>query len=337
MKKEKVNCLLEQIRKKGRNGDTILAHINPLEAAMLKKMGGSGTINPKTGLPEFDLFSNPKKWFKSVVGPAAGVLLGNMIFPGVGGMIGGALGGAAGSKIRGRNDAGQAAIRGAGMGAALPTAAGLLGTGANAMGATNIGHALTKYGNINAILPSLGLDNVLGSAGTKSVAGGAGANALLSQMHSADKNGSALENFERNNPTGVSSGRDNDDLSFTDKLTKNSKNFLTKPKNLLTLGSLASQYLGKEKKLTAAQKGRDAKAEMLASRLTPAEMAEQEQYDLAMEQAKRRIARNKFLPEERININPIYNRVSSPQEYNQSKRWLSYYDNPQFTGQPIRF
>lgn len=37
----------------GRHGDTILAHINPQEAAMLKKMGGSGRINPRTGLLEF--------------------------------------------------------------------------------------------------------------------------------------------------------------------------------------------------------------------------------------------------------------------------------------------
>jgi hypothetical protein len=37
----------------GRNGDKILAHINPKEAALLKKRGGSGTINPKTGVLEF--------------------------------------------------------------------------------------------------------------------------------------------------------------------------------------------------------------------------------------------------------------------------------------------
>jgi hypothetical protein len=46
----------------GRNGDSILAHITPAEARLLKAMGGSGTINPKTGLPEFFL----KKIFKSV-------------------------------------------------------------------------------------------------------------------------------------------------------------------------------------------------------------------------------------------------------------------------------
>jgi hypothetical protein len=44
----------------GRNGDTMLAHINPQEAALLKRMGGSGTINPVTGLREYGFFS--KAW-----------------------------------------------------------------------------------------------------------------------------------------------------------------------------------------------------------------------------------------------------------------------------------
>jgi len=46
----------------GRNGDTMLAHITPAEARMLRRRGGSGTINPNTGLPEFFL----KKLFKGV-------------------------------------------------------------------------------------------------------------------------------------------------------------------------------------------------------------------------------------------------------------------------------
>jgi hypothetical protein len=37
----------------GRNGDTMLAHINPQEAELLKALGGAGTTNPETGLPEF--------------------------------------------------------------------------------------------------------------------------------------------------------------------------------------------------------------------------------------------------------------------------------------------
>jgi len=42
----------KKVQNLGRHGDTQLAHINPQEAAMLKAMGGSGTINPYTGLPE---------------------------------------------------------------------------------------------------------------------------------------------------------------------------------------------------------------------------------------------------------------------------------------------
>jgi hypothetical protein len=45
----------------GRNGDTMLAHINPQEAALLKRMGGSGTINPVTGLREYGIGSKLKK------------------------------------------------------------------------------------------------------------------------------------------------------------------------------------------------------------------------------------------------------------------------------------
>jgi hypothetical protein len=43
------------VASKGRYGDTMLAHINPQEAAILKALGGSGTINPRTGLREYFL------------------------------------------------------------------------------------------------------------------------------------------------------------------------------------------------------------------------------------------------------------------------------------------
>jgi hypothetical protein len=50
------------VANRGRYGDTMLAHITPAEARLLRSRGGSGTINPATGLPEFFL----KKAFKSV-------------------------------------------------------------------------------------------------------------------------------------------------------------------------------------------------------------------------------------------------------------------------------
>lgn len=43
----------QALRRYGRDGDSILAHINPSEAALLKKRGGLGTPHPVTGLPEF--------------------------------------------------------------------------------------------------------------------------------------------------------------------------------------------------------------------------------------------------------------------------------------------
>jgi hypothetical protein len=46
-------ALAQVLRSKGRRGDSVLAHITPKEAALLKRRGGSGTINPDTGLPEF--------------------------------------------------------------------------------------------------------------------------------------------------------------------------------------------------------------------------------------------------------------------------------------------
>jgi hypothetical protein len=46
--------LANQVREAGRGRDTVLAHITPEEAALLKARGGRGSINPATGLPEFE-------------------------------------------------------------------------------------------------------------------------------------------------------------------------------------------------------------------------------------------------------------------------------------------
>lgn len=46
--------LAQVLRSQGRGRDTVLAHITPREARKLKREGGAGTINPATGLPEFE-------------------------------------------------------------------------------------------------------------------------------------------------------------------------------------------------------------------------------------------------------------------------------------------
>jgi hypothetical protein len=58
----KLTPVASGIAQLGRKGDSQLAHITMSEARMLRRAGGSGTINPQTGLREYFL----KKVFKSV-------------------------------------------------------------------------------------------------------------------------------------------------------------------------------------------------------------------------------------------------------------------------------
>ena len=177
-----------QLRRAGRNGDTMLAHINPREARMLKQAGGSGTINPSTGLPEyFDIGD----FFKLVLPIAI-----NFIAPGLGTTIGTALGasatwapalggaliGAGTSAITGGNPL-QGAIMG-GMGGGLggnlgqmfaPDASaatqGLIGSGlAGAVGGMASGRGPLE-GAVQGALGSY-LGNAVGTMGGSSLAAG---------------------------------------------------------------------------------------------------------------------------------------------------------------------
>ena len=78
-----------QLEAAGRGGDSMLAHINPREAEMLRRMGGAGTINPNTGLREY-------KSGKGLLGAILPIAL-NFIVPGIGGKIGAAILGAGAS------------------------------------------------------------------------------------------------------------------------------------------------------------------------------------------------------------------------------------------------
>ena len=48
-----LNPVATELAKMGRGGDRMIAHVTPAEARMLRRRGGSGTINPYTGQPEF--------------------------------------------------------------------------------------------------------------------------------------------------------------------------------------------------------------------------------------------------------------------------------------------
>lgn len=84
----------ESLRQKGRGNDTVLAHINPAEAQVLQQMGGSGRINPNTGLPEFGFLSKIVGKVLGVADKVFGSDLTNIIAQVGGFMIGGPTGAA---------------------------------------------------------------------------------------------------------------------------------------------------------------------------------------------------------------------------------------------------
>ena len=107
----------------GRNGDTMVAHISPIEAQILRRIGGSGTTNPTTGMPEFFLKKLFKKIGKTVkkfanttigkivigtalfmvAGPAAAAMFGTTAAPALLAATQGFVAGAGTSLIAGRN------------------------------------------------------------------------------------------------------------------------------------------------------------------------------------------------------------------------------------------
>ncbi len=305
--------LAEIIRQQGHGDDSILAHINPLEALMLKQMGGSGSINKKTGLPQFG-FKRALRKVRNVVGGVGGSILGNMLLPGIGGMVGGALGQGVQNKSRGKSLT-NGILKGGAIGATLPTLAGLMGSGANAMGMTDSSKMFTDYGSKNAILPSLGLGNKGSISGIN-----AGESNLTNPL------------VEQINPATADK-----DEGFLSSLSTNSKNFLSKPKNLLTLASVAGSMANKPKKEKSPETlAKEQKRYQQAMALTPAERSALEADRLAERQMERRLARNQYLPEELFETKPIYRRTNTPEEYKKTGKWLDYYDNADFQGVPLR-
>jgi hypothetical protein len=63
-----LKSLAQELPNYGRYGDDMVAHISSDEARMLQAMGGSGTINPQTGLPEFFKIGNVFKPIQQAIG-----------------------------------------------------------------------------------------------------------------------------------------------------------------------------------------------------------------------------------------------------------------------------
>lgn len=114
---------IAELKAQGRYGDTTLAHLSPRSAAILKQNGGSGTINPRTGLREYGFLSGIFSGIGNFLKSAAGVILPvalNFAFPGLGTIASGAIGAGLGALINGAKpgEALGAALTG-GIGGAL--------------------------------------------------------------------------------------------------------------------------------------------------------------------------------------------------------------------------
>lgn len=157
-----------RLRAQGRGGDTVLAHINPKEAAMLKGMGASGTINPSTGLPEYG-------WsWKSIISTVLPIAI-DYLAPGLGSTIGEGLGlsGTAANVL-------GSSLLGAGLGAGTAAlTGGKIGTGAltgGAMGALSGGAGEWLGQGVGNLVGQKNLSPTVASAlGGTLIGGGLGA------------------------------------------------------------------------------------------------------------------------------------------------------------------
>ena len=130
----------------GRHGDTMMAHINPREAEMLRRMGGGGTINPNTGYPEY--FSL-KKFLKAALpialtflAPGLGTAIGSFLGASGAGasILGGAIVGGASTAATG-GDWKKGALMG-GLGGGLGGMVGRVGNNALGLGLGQTGQAV---------------------------------------------------------------------------------------------------------------------------------------------------------------------------------------------------
>lgn len=189
---------IAQLKAAGRYGDTTVAHLSPKSAAILKRNGGSGTINPKTGLVEYGLLGNIFGGIGNFLKSAAPIILPvalNFAFPGLGAIASGAIGSGVGALINGASpgEALGAALTGGATGALFSGVSGMLGgqgfmsgvTGAlptGFPGSTNTASYLADFlgGGGGAYTPSAGYSGPKGVGGLNEAAytagqGGAGA------------------------------------------------------------------------------------------------------------------------------------------------------------------
>lgn len=155
---------LAQMAAYGRGGDTMLAHINPMEAEMLRRMGGSGGINPNTGLREFKgggltkIIKTVAPIALAIAAPGLGMAMSAALGAGIGAIGGGGIKGALTGAALGGLGAGAGGMLGGAVSNA--TGMGLQAAGQNVLGSSLIGGAMGQ-----ATGQGFGKGAVMGAAG----------------------------------------------------------------------------------------------------------------------------------------------------------------------------
>ena len=161
----------ERVRKAGRDGDTVLAHITPQEAQALKAMGGAGTINPQTGLPEFKSFWKKAGEFLKKAAPVILPVALNFLVPGLGTIASGAIGAGVGSLIAGASPK-QALVNGLIGGAVGGIYSGFSGTTGSFLGNVAAGGLPMGLGGAQSSFLSPSIAGLFGGGGSGSVVPG---------------------------------------------------------------------------------------------------------------------------------------------------------------------
>lgn len=176
---------LAHLAAQGRGGDTMLAHVNPMEAEMLRRMGGSGSINPNTGLREFkggglmNIVKTVAPIALAVAAPGLGVAMSAALGAGLGALGGGGIKGALTGAALGGLGAGAGGALG-GM-ASEAGGLGLQSAGQNVLGSTLIGGGMgavtgqgIKQGATQGLVGGLAGNAIGGMAGAENSALNAG-------------------------------------------------------------------------------------------------------------------------------------------------------------------
>lgn len=296
----------------------------------LKSLMQAAHINPETGLREY----KGGGLFRTLA-PIVGSLLGNAIMPGIGGsLLGGALSSFGASHLTGDK---KNALRNALIGGASGAAGsyfGVPGFGQAGMPATKVAAESAKTVGKNTLLPTV-ISMAPGSM-SKNTAHKTAAYTPKTPHKRMGLGVSAGDEMSGTTSMDLPTLKEAAEKKYYSDMFKPAPTFkeklkdtLTDPASLVSLGSLGLNAYNslkkqpKEKEKNPEQLASEKKRYAAASRLTPEEIQERQNYFNQIDAAHNNSNTTMRLPA------TLNRRQHSPDEFAKSGRWFSYYDNPE--------